>query len=617
MTIHDAGLRPGPADEMTPPGPALTFQAGEFLRNGQPHRIIAGSIHYFRVHPTQWADRLARLVALGANTVDTYVAWNFHERTRGEHDFSAWRDLGQFIDLAQEAGLDVIVRPGPYICAEWDNGGLPSWVTRGRPSAARCTHPDFLSAVADWFDALLPLIVERQASHGGPVVAVQIENEYGSFGDDSQYMEWIRQALREGGVTEFMYTADGPTPLMLDGGTLEDTFAAATFGSRAATASRLFRERRPGEPFFCAEFWNGWFDHWGEGHHTRDAADAAASVGEILDLGGSVSLYMAHGGTNFGLTSGANHDGTHFQPTVTSYDSDAPISESGGLTEKFWHLRDQFQRFTGACEIESLTAQPRTLEPLTAKLTRTRGLLETLRNCAEPVRSPTPLTFEDLELDAGLLLYRARPVLPPGEVPVTLVGLRDRAHVFVDGVLRGIVSRNDDAQSVALTGAGEEVLLEIVVENQGRINYGHLLGEGKGLDAVLVERRLIFQWDHIAVPLDRFTPADLGSAGREGNEPDQSEGAVAAATFEVAQPLDAFLALPDSGKGFVWVNDFLLGRYWERGPQETLYIPAALFRVGDNTVTILDLERVGDRVELRAEPQLGPPQQHVETFDQQ
>lgn len=326
-----------------PPAPILSYPRGELLRDGEPHRILAGSLHYFRVHPAQWADRLARLAALGLNTVDTYVPWNFHQPRRSAPRFDGPRDLARFLDLAQDAGLDVIVRPGPYICAEWDNGGLPSWLTGMPGLRPRTSQRLFLDEVARWFDVVVPKIAAAQAAYDGPVVAVQVENEYGSYGDDTDYLEWLRDALVDRGISELLCTADGPTELMQDGGSLPGVLTTATFGSRAGQAARLLRERRADEPFVCAEFWNGWFDHWGDPHHVRSADSAAGALGEILDEGGSVSLYMAHGGTNFGLWAGANHDGTRFQPTVTSYDSDAPIAEHGAVGAKFFALRERLR----------------------------------------------------------------------------------------------------------------------------------------------------------------------------------------------------------------------------------------------------------------------------------
>ncbi|CAL9375582.1 Beta-galactosidase [Streptomyces sp. enrichment culture] len=598
------------ASEDRAPGPVLTHPHGRLLRAGRPHRVLAGSLHYFRVHPDQWADRLERVAALGLNTVDTYVPWNFHEPRPGRYRFTGGHDVERFLRTARETGLDVIVRPGPYICAEWDNGGLPVWLT-GRPGMRpRCSHPPYLTEVGRWFDELIPRVAALQAGRGGPVVAVQIENEYGSYGDDHAYVRWVRDALVARGITELLYTADGPTELMQDGGSLPGHLAAATFGSHAHEAAGLLRARRRDEPFLCAEFWNGWFDHWGEKHHVRSVDSAARTLTDILDADGSVSVYMAHGGTNFGLWAGANHDGDLLRPTVTSYDSDAPIAEHGALTPKFHAFRDRLHAVAGAPR-RPLPAEPALLSPRAVPVTAGAGLLGALRAVSEPVASPHPLSFEELEQASGLVLYRAGPRLPGGRHTLTVSGLRDRAQVFLDGVPLGVLDR--ETASLEVTGRGERACLELLVENQGRVNYGPRLGEHKGiLGGVAIGRRLVHGWTMHRLPLDTWTPDDLARAVSAAR-PDGSAGFLTA-RFAVAEPADGFLALPGFAKGFVWVNGTLLGRYWEIGPQRTLYLPAPLLVPGDNTLTLLELQRRGDRVELRDRPELGPTEEYVETL---
>ncbi|MEU9593130.1 beta-galactosidase [Streptomyces sp. NPDC048193] len=588
----------------------MTHPRGTLLRDGRPHRVLAGSLHYFRVHPAQWADRLERVAAMGLNTVDTYVPWNFHEPRPGRYRFTGGHDVERFVRTAQETGLDVIVRPGPYICAEWDNGGLPVWLT-GRPGMRlRSSHPPYLAEVARWFDELIPRLAALQAGRGGPVVAVQIENEYGSYGDDRGYLRWVRDALVERGVTELLYTADGPTELMQDGGALPGHLAAATFGSHAGEAAALLRARRRDEPFVCAEFWNGWFDHWGERHHVRSVESAARTLDDILAADGSVSLYMAHGGTNFGLWAGANHDGGVIQPTVTSYDSDAPIAEHGATTAKFHAFRERLLAVTGA-PARPLPPEPSLLAARTVPVRAGAPLLAALRAASEPVASPHPLSFEELGQASGLVLYRAEPLLPRGSHTLAVSGLHDRAQVFLDGAPLGVLEGG--TASLEIHGRGERVLLELLVENQGRVNYGPLLGGHKGiLGGVSVGRRLVHGWTMHRLPLDTWTREDLAHAVSAAG-PDGSAG-FASARFTAPEPADAFLAFPGFAKGFAWVNGVLLGRYWETGPQRTLYVPAPLLVPGENTVTLLELERPGDRVELCEGPELGPAEEYVETF---
>lgn len=585
-------------------GPVLTHRDGGFLRNGTPHQILAGSMHYFRVHPDQWRDRLLRLADLGLNTVDTYVAWNFHQPRRdAAPDFTGWRDLGRFLETASEVGLDAIVRPGPYICAEWANGGLPTWLTAGH-TCLRTSHERFLGPVRTWFDSLLPVIADLQACRGGPVVAVQVENEFGSFGDDPDYVAAIRDLLVRGGMSELLYTADGPTELMLDSGTVEGILMALNFGSRPEAARAVAEQRRPGEPFFCAEFWNGWFDHWGHPHHVRDAGDAAATLAGIVTDRGSVSIYMAHGGTNFGTWAGANDVDGRLRPTVTSYDSDAPVAEDGTLTEKFHEIR----KVLGAPEAVR-SKPPVMVTPVTVPAQAGAALLPgTEALCAAPVETFSTGSFEELGLDSVLARYEADILLPAHEVALSFCEVRDRALVYVDGAFAGTVTGSG---SVTVRGSGGSSRVSLLVESLGQINYGTRLGESKGLvGPVLVERRMVQRWRAWEVPLDSWDRQAVLEAGTA----DPSGAGFAFATVPLVAPADAHLALPGFGKGLVWVNGFLLGRYWQIGPQRTLYAPGPLLRAGDNDIAVLELEHRGTVVELRDRPELGPTEEYVETL---
>ncbi|MCT2582092.1 beta-galactosidase [Actinophytocola sp. S1-96] len=597
-----------PDPGIVPATSTLTWQNRRLHRNGVPHRILSGALHYFRVHPGLWRDRIRRLADLGLNTVDTYVPWNFHQPRESEAPrFDGWHDVERFIRLVGEEGLDVVVRPGPYICAEWSNGGLPSWLT-ARNVAVRSSDPVFTDAVARWFDQLVPRIAALQSVVGGPVVAVQVENEFGSFGDDREYLRWLRDTLTARGVHELLFTADGPTDLMLDAGTLPDTLTAVTLGSKPDAARRLLAERRPDEPFVVAEFWNGWFDHWGEHHHVRGVESAVRTLRGIVADGGSVSIYMAHGGTNFGLWAGANEQDGRLHPTVTSYDSDAPVAEDGSLTDKFFAMREAL----GARgPVRSPTRLP-VLPPARVPLVPRAGLIPGLRAVPAPTsRAPRPATFEQLGLDAGMVLHTAHPRVPAGEHRLVFTDVRDQAVVLVDGAVIGTVT--PQAPSLPVSGTGEVVRLDVLVENLGRVNYGPGLGGHKGLlGPVLVDRRIVHGWDSVPIAVQEWTSTDLAEAVAAGDPTVQT--GFAEATVSVEQPADTFLALPGSGRGLLWVNGFLLGRYWEIGPQVTLYCPAPLLRAGTNTVTVLELDHLGDALELRDRPELGPPEEYVEEF---
>jgi beta-galactosidase len=573
---------------------ALTYRDSVLLRNGRPHRMLAGAVHYFRVHPEQWEDRLRRLAAMGANTVDTYIPWNFHEEVQGERRFDGWRDVERFILLAGEIGLDVYVRPSPYICAEWSNGGLPSWLT-ARTRSVRSSDPVYRAAVEDWYAELLPRLAPLQAAHGGPIVAVQVENEYGSFGTDLEHLVHQRELLRDAGIVELLTTADGITAGMQANGSVEGAMPSFTFGTGVPAAVELLPANTP---LLCSELWGGWFDHWGERHHVRSARSMIGTVDELLAAGGSVSLYMAHGGTNFGLWNGANWDGA-IQPTATSYDSDAPIAEDGRVGAKFEALRASFAPFHDG-PLPELPAAPRFQANQTAALAPEASLIEAIRALPASRPRPHPATFEEIGVAEGLVAYETTALVEAGETTLALMGLHDRATVFVDGDRVATLDR-DGETSTTLPVTGRPVVITLLVENVGRINYGPRIGEHKGiLDGVLLGRRYAHGWTHRVVPMD--APQPVGIAGTDG---------YAVAELDVAEQADAWLAFPGGVKGFVWVNGFLLGRYWNVGPQTTLYAPAPLWRAGRNTVRVLDLERLGGTVEVRDEPELGEVEEFI------
>ncbi|GAA6526997.1 beta-galactosidase family protein [Intrasporangium sp. DVR] len=583
----------------------LTVADGSFLRGGRPHQIISGAIHYFRVHPDLWEDRLRRLAAMGLNTVETYVAWNFHERRRGDVDFTGPRDLARFVRLAGDLGLDVIVRPGPYICAEWDFGGLPAWLMKGEPMALRSSDPRFLAAVDAWLDAVCPVLVGLLATHGGPVVAIQVENEYGSFGDDATYLEHCRKGLVDRGIDVLLLTSDGPGPDWLAAGTIPGVLATVNFGSRASEAFAELRKVQPEGPDMCMEYWNGWFDHWGEGHHVRDAEDAARVLDDMLRAGASVNFYMAHGGTNFGLWNGANVAHGKLQPTVTSYDYDAAVGEAGELRPKFHAFRDVIRRYA-AEPAPAVPELPARLAPQAVEVDGWVALLDSLGAYDRPRRGPLPLPMESLDQDHGLILYRGSALVPPDGRTLELDGLADRATVLVDGAHLGTLDRNEPPHVLPLRprADGRASTIDVIVENQGRINFGSEIGERKGVAGIRIAHRFVHDWGSVAIRLDEPGLTDRLQFGAVAG----SAGPVfARATLAVDEPADGFLALPGWAKGFVWLNGALLGRYWEVGPQVTLYAPAPFWRAGANEVVVLEMERAGSLVELRADPDLGHP----------
>ena len=575
-------------------------------------RILSGAIHYFRVLPEQWRQRLTLLRAMGLDTIETYVPWNLHEPEPGVYDFSGLADLESFLRTAADCGLRAIVRPGPYICAEWDNGGLPAWLRADAEIPLRCSDPRYLGPVDRWFDELIPRLAAHQATRGGNVIMVQVENEYGSYGSDTDYLRHLADGLVARGIDVPLFTSDGPAELMLTGGTLPDVRATLNFGSRPADAYRALKSFRPDESEFCMEFWDGWFDHYGLDHHTRDADEAAKVLDEMLDRGGSVNLYMAHGGTSFGFWPGANHHAAHggYLPDVTSYDYDSPLTEDGRPSAKYWAFREVYGKYTELPPMPpaSYYEEPRLPNsqvrfvdrvPLLACLdTLTRGTVETA----------APPSFEELGHSHGLAVYRTR-VAGPRETaePLSIEGLRDRAHVLVDGAPLGIVER-DGAESVPLSTPAGGAEVTLIVEAMGRVNYGPLVGERKGVTGA-VKHGFQFQHGWRIDPLNLDAIAALPWERAAEPWADDVAGPVFhRGVLVVTQPRDAFLELPDGVKGYVWVNGFCLGRYWSRGPQRRLYLPWPLLRSGENEIVVLELDRSGELGPLLVcdEPDLGP-----------
>ncbi|MFD9073633.1 glycoside hydrolase family 35 protein [Streptomyces lasiicapitis] len=582
-------------------GDSFRVGADDFELDGRPVRLLSGALHYFRVHEQQWGHRLAMLRAMGLNCVETYVPWNLHEPRPGElHDITA---LGRFLDAAHEAGLWAIVRPGPYICAEWDNGGLPYWLTAELGTRARTRDATYLAHVERWFARLLPQVVSRQHDRGGPVIMVQVENEYGSYGSDQVYLRHLADLLRAHGITAELCTSDGPEDHMLTGGSVPGVLATVNFGSQARDGFAALRRHRPKGPLMCMEFWCGWFDHWGAEPVVRDPQDAADALREILDCGASVNIYMAHGGTNFAGWAGANraggalHDG-RLQPDVTSYDYDAPIDEHGRPTEKFWLFRALFAAHSDT-PLPAPPPPPATLAaPASARLTDWVPLDAVADTLGTPeTEHAVPPTFEDLDVDRGLVRYTLDLPGPREPYPLSVRGLRDQAVVYVDGVRAGLLT--EDAPTLPEPVAGP-ARVTLWTESLGRVNYGPRVGESKGITGgVLHERQYAHGVRAVGLPLGAFDDAAavraLTASGTCRGRPGLYRG-----TLDVRGAGDATLELPGWGRGFVWLNGFCLGRYWAVGPQKGLYVPGPVLREGANEVWVLEVEGApGEELEVR------------------
>lgn len=578
-----------------------TFAIGDrdFLLDGEPFRILSGAIHYFRVHPDLWADRIHKARLMGLNTIETYVPWNEHSPTPEEFITHGGLDLGRFLDLVAAGGMHAIVRPGPYICAEWDNGGLPAWLFTDPTIGVRSSEPGYLAAVDHFMERLLPIVVERQITQGGPVILFQIENEYGAYGSDKVYLQHLVDTAKRAGVDVPLFTCDQPFGTMIEDGSLPGLHKTGTFGSRARERLAFLRERQPDGPLMCAEFWNGWFDNWGTRHHTTDAAASAAELDALLTAGASVNIYMFHGGTNFGFTNGANDKGI-YEPTITSYDYDAPLTEDGYPTDKYFAFRDVIAQH--AQVPESLPSRRPAAPDQMLLMTASVPLLEVVDALGEALHIPGPVpTVERTGQYRGFFLYEAS--VESGGV-LTFEEIRDRAQFFLEGAPIGVLSRELGERSITLPGGGR---LAVLLEDQGRVNYGKRIGEVKGLiGPAKLNGQEIHGWNVRSLDFAR-----LAALSSEATPLDPHAGAggpsICFAQFKLDQPGDRYLRLDGWTKGSVFINGFNLGRYWSRGPQRTLYIPGPALREGINELAIVELHgSAGPVVQFTSAPDLGP-----------
>ncbi len=579
-----------------------TFEVKEtFYLNGKPFQILSGSIHYFRIVPEYWRDRLEKLKALGLNTVETYIPWNVHEPKKGEFCFEGAADVVGFVKLAQELGLYVILRPSPYICAEWEFGGMPGWLLKEDDMRVRSASSSFLRHVREYYQVLLPMIAPLQITEGGNVILMQVENEYGYYSNDHRYMEAMRDLLREGGINVPLITSDNPSHENLECGSVEGVLPTGNFGSRTKERFRILEGHTDGGPLMCAEFWVGWFDHWGNGgHKTGNLEESTGDLRDMLELG-HVNIYMFIGGTNFGFMNGSNYYDC-LTPDVTSYDYDAVLTEAGDLTPKFHRYREVIRQFRELPPLQLPPAIPRKAYG-SVKIREKVGLMQALADLAVPVETTDPVCMERLDQYYGYILYTS-PV-PDGYhlEKIRLYKANDRANVFLgEKRLLDLYDREllEEHETDAAAGKGESLC--ILMENMGRVNYGPRMNEQrKGIDgAVQLNGHMHVGWKQYPLPLDNLGKLDFTKGYTEGMP------AFYGFEFTVEDPADTFLELPGWGKGCVFLNGFNLGRYWEIGPQKRLYVPAPLLKAGKNELIVFETEgKHGEEVFFRAEPDIG------------
>jgi beta-galactosidase len=579
----------------TQSSPAVAHHIGiegdHFSLDGKPLQIISGELHYDRIPREYWRDRLKKARAMGLNTISTYVFWNVHEPRPGVYNFSGDADVATFIRTAQEEGLYVILRPGPYVCAEWDLGGLPAWLLADPDIVLRSVDENFLGPAERWLQRLGRELAPLQVTQGGPIIAVQVENEYGSFGgssnDDHEYMKRILAALRNAGLGEaLLYTADGGDEL--PSGTLPDIHAVVNFGpGEAKEEFAKLQKFRPGRPMMSGEYWDGWFDHWGEKHHATDTRQQAEELDWILSQGYSINLYMFHGGTNFGFMNGANW-GKDYEPDVTSYDYDSPVSESGALTKKYFAFRDVIARHRAGAGIPDPPAPLPVIEVPEFELAETAALWS---NLPTPSSVARPRAMETFGQSYGYILYRTKTKGPvAGELVMN--EMRSYARVFVNGKLAGTVDRRLKQDRLRIEAAADSTL-DILVEGTGRINFStELRKERQGIGgAVTLAGKELTGWQVFSLPMYDLSKLQFARA-----EADSARGpAFYRGRFNLHDTGDTFLDTRGWGKGAVWINGHALGRFWNVGPQQTLYVPAPWIRSGVNDVVVFSQESPASR----------------------
>ncbi len=579
----------------------LEIKSKKFYMDSKPFDIYSGAMHYFRTVPEYWEDRLTKLKAAGFNTVETYVCWNLHEKKPGEFDFSGILDIEKYLEIAQKVGLYAIVRPGPYICAEWDFGGLPAWLLKDKNMQIRCMYPDYLKCVERFYKELLPRLVPHLESHGGNIIAMQVENEYGSYGNDKDYLRYVEKLTRDCGIDCLLFTSDENTNNMISGGSLPDIYKVLNFGSHSRTAFNVLKGFENDGPNMCGEFWCGWFDHWRDKHHTRNSLEIVNEIKGFLDNGASFNIYMFHGGTNFGFTAGANHNQGHgYEPTVTSYDYCAMLTEWGDYTPAYHAVRKLLCEKQGI-EPPELPESPKLQSIGKVELTETASLFENLDNIGEKHHVPVPEGMEYFGQNFGLIYYETTLKGKYNASPMYIKNVHDFAEVYFDGekktsidrtlysvegktTLKDIIFKKKKGESSpflmpALSG---ERKIGVLVDTMGRVNYGGNMLDRKGISDIYLGIQRLMNYDVWTLPLDNLDKLKYSSSVKK-DEPVFLKG-----SFKTDSKANCFIHLDGFNRGCVYINGFNLGRFWKVGPQKSLYIPGTLLK-DENEIIVFNI----------------------------
>ena len=576
-----------------------TFEVGKgsFMLDGKPFVVKAAEVHYPRSPRPYWEHRIKMCKALGMNTLCLYVFWNIHEQREGEYDFTGQNDVAEFCRLAQKNGMYVIVRPGPYVCAEWEMGGLPWWLLKKKDIKLRERDPYFMERVRLFEKEVGKQLSSLTVENGGPIIMVQVENEYGSYGIDKPYVSEIRDIVKQSGFDKVaLFQCDWSSNFTNNG--LDDLTWTMNFGTGANIDEqfRRLKQLRPEAPLMCSEFWSGWFDKWGARHETRPADDMVAGIDEMLSKGISFSLYMTHGGTSFGHWAGANSPG--FAPDVTSYDYDAPINEWGLPTEKYWILRQTMAKYNEGKKLPSVPKAPMGIVAIPQfELTDYAPLYAGISKTEE---SRNVKTMEELDMGWGSMVYQTTLPAIAANTVLNINDAHDFAQVYVDGKYVGKIDRVKNEKSLLLPASAKGAKLTIVIEAMGRINFGRAIKDFKGITQSVTltsevdghEQTIdLKNWTIATLPDDYATAQEaLHNKSVNSNLSTlTSQSGYYRGTFNLKKVGDTFLNTEAFGKGQVYVNGHAIGRFWSIGPQQTLYVPGCWLKKGKNEVVVLDV----------------------------
>jgi beta-galactosidase len=565
-----------------------TFRFGEteFLLDDQPFQIISGELHPARIPAEYWLHRIRMAKAMGCNTISVYIFWNFHESEEGIYDFSTGNhNLGEFIKKVQDEDMWIIIRPGPYVCAEWELGGIPPYLLRIPDIRLRCMDTRYMAAAERYITRLAEEIRPYLITRGGPILMIQIENEYGSFANDRNYLLRLKEVWKANGIDVPTFTGDGPTTHMLEAGTLPGSAVGLDSG-RSTEDFELASKMNPGVPVFSSETYPGWLTHWGEEWARPDTLRLLKEVEFLMDNRKSFNFYMIHGGTNFGFTAGANSGGRGYEPDVTSYDYDAPVNEQGVATPKYMALRKLIGSYLP--KGKKLQPVPEPVQAIEIPLIFPTRFTSIWDNLPQPVNSVTPNSFEAYGQDYGFVLYQTE-LIGHKKGKLTVTDIHDYATVFLNGKYIGRLDRREGINTIELPESNvANPVLEILVEAMGRINFAQYLIDRKGItDMVTLNGMTLMNWKIYKLPMNEKFIYDLRSSGRVLNK----EGIFFKGNFSLAVLGDTYFDLSNYKKGVVWVNGHNLGRFWDIGPQKRLFCPRPFLRSGLNEIIIFDLHQ--------------------------